>query len=52
MYETRALNSRINKLEDRRVRIYLIEIYKSVNGQEEIYWERNPAINATQKIES
>ena len=41
-YETRLAKWGINKLEDRRVRGDLIEMYKSVNGLDEIIWERNP----------
>ena len=33
-------------LEDRRVRRDLIQIYKSVNGLDEINWKRNPVVNA------
>ena len=31
------------------MREYLIEMYKSVNGLDQIYWERNPVVN-TQKV--
>ena len=34
-----------NRLEDRRVREDLIEMYKSVNGLDEINWERNQVID-------
>ena len=32
-------------LADRRVRGDLIEMYISVNGLDEIHWERNPIVN-------
>ena len=44
-YETRLAKWGINRLEDRRVRVDLIEMYKSVNGLDEIIWERNPVVN-------
>ena len=44
-YETRLAKWGINRLEDRRVRGDLIEMYKSVNGLDEIIWERNPVVN-------
>ena len=44
-YEARLTKWGINRLEDRRVRLDLIEMYKSVNGLDEINWERNPVVN-------
>ena len=44
-YETRLAKWEINKLEDRRVRGDLIEMFKSVNGLDEIIWERIPVVN-------
>ena len=43
-YEARLTKWGINRLEDRRVRGDLIEMYKSVNGLDEINWERNPVM--------
>ena len=44
-YQMRLKRWGINRLEDRRVRGDLIEMYKSVNGLDEINWERNPVVN-------
>ena len=44
-YETTLAKWGINKLEDKLVRWDLIGIYKSVNGLDEIIWERNPMGN-------
>ena len=44
-YETRLAKWGINRHEDRRVRRDLIEMYKSVNGVDEINWERNPVVD-------
>ena len=44
-YETRLAKWEINRLEYKRVRGDLIEIYKSVNELDEINWERNPVVN-------
>ena len=44
-YETRLAKWEINRLEDRRVRGDLIEMYKSVYGKGEINRERNPVAN-------
>ena len=44
-YEARLTKWGINWLEDRRVSGDLIEMYKSVNGLDEINWERSPVIN-------
>ena len=44
-FETRLAKWGINRLEDRRVRGDLIEMYKSVNGLKEIILERNPVVN-------
>ena len=43
-HEARLTKWGINRLEDRRVRGDLIEMYKSVNGLDEINWERNPVM--------
>ena len=43
--ETRLKISVINRLEDRRVRGNLIEMYKSVNGLDESNCVRNPVVN-------
>ena len=50
-YQIRLKRWRINRLEDRRVRGDLIEIYKSVNGLDEINWERNPVINTPKVVD-
>ena len=41
-YERRLRRWGINRLEDRRVRGDLIQMYKSVNGLNEIKWENDP----------
>ena len=43
-YEKILAKWRINRLKDRRVRRGLIEMYKSVNGLDEINWERNSVV--------
>ena len=44
-YETRLAKWGINRLENRRVRGDLIEMYKSVNELDEINRERNSVVN-------
>ena len=45
-YEARLIRWDINRLEDRRVRGDLIQMYKSVNGLDEIKWKNGP-VNLT-----
>ena len=44
-YEARLVKWRVDRLEDRRVRAHLIEMYKYVNELDEINLERYPVIN-------
>ena len=44
-YETKIAKWGTNRLEDRSMRGDLIEIYKFVNGLDEINWDRNPVVN-------
>ena len=44
-YEARLAKWGINRLEYRCAREDLIEMYKSVNGLDEINWERNPVLD-------
>ena len=39
-----------NRLEDRRVRGDLIQMYKSVNGLDEIKWENDPVNLSTERV--
>ena len=44
-YEKTLAKSVIKMLEDRRVRVDLIKMFKYVIGLDVINWERNPMIN-------
>ena len=44
-HETRLTKWTINRLEDRWVKQYLIEMYASVNELDEIIWESDSVIN-------
>ena len=49
-YEARLTKWGIKRLEDRRVRGDLIVMYKSLNGLDEINWDRNTMINTPTDI--
>ena len=49
-YEARLRSWGINRLEDMRVRGDLIQMYKSVNGLDEIRWEDDPIKLSTERV--
>ena len=49
-YEARLKICGINRLENRRVRWDLIQMYKSANGLDEIKWENDPQNLSTERV--
>ena len=49
-YEARLKRCGINRLEDSRVRGDLIQVYKSVNGLNEIKWKNDPVNVSTERV--
>ena len=49
-YEARLRRWGINRLEDRRVRGYLIQMYKSVNGLDEFKLDNYPTSLSTERV--